>query len=498
MRRCKAKRACLVWAVTVAVAALGMAGLAPALAQRKEPPPSRAAAQYSFAPIVKKAAPAVVNVYVRARVPTFVSPFADDPLFRRFFGEQFGMPAERVQNSLGSGVIVSPDGIVVTNTHVVKVGGATEIRIALADRREFDAKVIQQDDKSDIAVLRIEGGDGRFPYLEFEDSDTLEVGDQVLAIGNPFGIGQTVTSGIVSALARTDIGRSDAQLFIQTDAAINPGNSGGALIDMAAKVVGINTAIFSRSGGSHGVGFAIPSNLVKLIVDSAVTGRKLQRPWLGAKLDAVKREMAEALGLPRVSGALVTRLYDKSPAAQAGLQAGDVIVGVDGHEVTDARAVNYRLTTRGIGQRARLEVVRKGQRLDVEVALAAAPQAGKDDVRNLSGNHPFDGARVANILPAVADELGLEEQEGVVILALRPELGCRPHRLPSRRRDPAGGPREDRAGERAGSGAQGAPARVARRHQARRPDHPAAAGRLAARWGRTLLRCRRPRLHPVH
>jgi len=404
------------------IASLTTAILAPALAQRKEPPPSRAAAQYSFAPIVKKATPAVVNVYVRARVPTFVSPFADDPLFRRFFGEQ--MPAERMQNSLGSGVIVSADGIVVTNTHVVKIGGATEIRIALADRREFDAKVIQQDDKSDIAVLRIEGGDARFPYLEFEDSDSIEVGDQVLAIGNPFGVGQTVTSGIISALARTDVGRSGAQVFIQTDAAINPGNSGGALIDMAGKVVGINTAIFSRSGGSHGVGFAIPSNLVKLIVDSAATGRKLQRPWLGAKLDGVTREMAEALGLPRVSGALVARLYDKSPAAQAGLQAGDVIVGVDGHEVTDARAINYRLTTRGIGQRARLDVVRKGQRLAVEVALAAAPQAGKDDVRNLSGAHPFDGVRVANILPAVADELALEEQDGVVILSLRPDSGA--------------------------------------------------------------------------
>ena len=285
-----------------------------------------------------------------------------------------------MQNSLGSGVIVSADGIVVTNTHVVKVGDATEIRIALADRREFDAKVIQQDDKSDIAVLRIEGGDGRFPYLEFEDYDTLEVGDQVLAIGNPFGIGQTVTSGIVSALARTrrrPLGLRSCSSRPMPPSI--PATPGGALIDMAAKVVGINTAIFSRSGGSHGVGFAIPSNLVKLIVDSAVTGRKLQRPWLGAKLDAVTREMAEALGLPRVSGALVARLYEKSPAAQAGLQAGDVIVGVDGHEVTDARAVNYRLTTRGIGQRARLEVVRKGQRLAVEVALArsAAGRQGR-------------------------------------------------------------------------------------------------------------------------
>ena len=409
--------------VVMAVLVLAGAGLAadPVTAQRREPPPTREAAQFSFAPIVKKAAPAVVNVYVRARVSTFVSPFADDPLFRRFFGDRFGMPQERIQNSLGSGVIVAPEGVVVTNTHVVKIGGAAEIRIALADRREFDAKVVQLDDKSDIAVLRIEGGEGRFPYLEFENSDAVEVGDMVLAIGNPFGVGQTVTSGIISALGRTEVGNSDAQVFIQTDAAINPGNSGGALVDMAARVVGINTAIFSRSGGSHGVGFAVPSNMVRLVVDSAIAGHKLERPWLGAKLDTMTREMAEAMGIARVAGAIVTRVYDIGSAAQAGLQSGDVIVAVDGYEVADARAILYRLTTRGVGNRCRLDIVRKGRQLALEVALRAAPQAGKDDVRNLSGAHPFDGARVSNILPAVADELGLEDQEGVVILQVRPD-----------------------------------------------------------------------------
>ena len=389
----------------------------PAAAQRHEPPPSREAAQYSFAPIVKKAAPAVVNVYVRGR-PQGVPSHAEE--FRRFFGERFGMPQERTQNALGSGVIVSPEGAVVTNTHVIKAVGAGEIRLVLADRREFNAKVLSQDEKSDIAVLRIEGAEGRFPYLEFADSDAIEVGDMVLAIGNPFGVGQTVTSGIVSALGRTQVARSDAQVFIQTDAAINPGNSGGARVDMSGRVVGINTAIFSRSGGSHGIGFAIPSNLVKLFVASAVTGRKLERPWLGAKLDAVNRELAEALGLQRVAGALVVRLYDRSPAVDAGLQAGDVIVAVDGHDVDDARAVLYRLTTRGIGNRARVDVVRKGRRATVDVALRSAPAPGRDDVRNLSGAHPFDGARAANILPAVADELGLEDEEGVVLLSVRP------------------------------------------------------------------------------
>ena len=405
--------------------------LPPAEAQRREPPPSRAAAQYSFAPIVKKAAPAVVNVYVRSRVQTFQSPFANDPFFSRLFGEQFGMPTERVQSSLGSGVIVNADGNIVTNAHVVKGGGGTEIRVALADKREFDAKVILQDEKSDIAVLKIEGGDGRFPFLEFEDSDRIEVGDLVLAIGNPFGVGQTVTSGIVSALARTEVTNSDAQVFIQTDAAINPGNSGGALVDMAGRLVGINTAIFSRSGGSIGIGFAIPSNLVKVYVDSAIAGRKVERPWLGARLEAVTRELADQFKLSRISGAFVARVYERGPAATAGLKAGDVITAVDGFEVADARSALYRLTTRGVGNRAELQVLRAGKPQTLTVALEAAPAPGKDDVRNLSGRHPLDGARVANLLPAIADELGLAAEQGVVVLSLRQgstaaRLGLRP------------------------------------------------------------------------
>ncbi len=401
-------------AALLALAALPL----PVHAQRKVPPPSREAAQFSFAPVVKKAAPAVVNVYVRSRVQAFQSPFADDPLFGRLF-ERLGRPSERVQSSLGSGVLVSPDGVVVTNTHVVKGGGNTEIRVALADKREFDAKVILQDEKNDIAVLKLEGGDGNFPSIEIEDSDNLEVGDMVLAIGNPFGVGQTVTSGIVSALARTEIGNSDAAAFIQTDAAINPGNSGGALVDMQSKLIGINTVIYSKSGGSVGIGFAIPSNLVRLYVDSAIKGRKVERPWIGAKLEHVTREVAEGLGLDRVVGALVTRISDKGPAAAGGLQAGDVIVRVEGFEVADPKAVLYRLMTRGIGNTARLEVMRRGRPAEVTLALQAAPKPGRDDVRNLAGNHPFDGTRVSNITPAVADELGLDEGEGIVILSIR-------------------------------------------------------------------------------
>jgi len=277
----------------------------------------------------------------------------------------------------------------------------------------------------------MENGDGHFPFLEFEDSDGLEVGDVVLAIGNPFGVGQTVTSGIISGLARSDIGASDAQIFIQTDAAINPGNSGGALVDMNGRVVGINTMIYSKSGGSVGIGFAIPSNLVKVYAESAVAGRKVERPWLGAKLEVVTREIAEGLGLSRIAGAVVTRISAAGPAAKAGLEPGDVIMRVDGVEVSDPRAVFYRLTTKGVGQTAKLSMLRKGKGLETDLALVSPPKAGKDDVRNLSGPHPLDGARVSNILPGLADEMGLDDTEGVVILSVRNgsvarSLGFRP------------------------------------------------------------------------
>ena len=389
-------------------------------AEEKVPPPSREAAQYSFAPIVRKVTPAVVNVYVRSRVRTFNSPFANDPIFGRLFGEAFGQPSERVMNSLGSGVIINAEGLVVTNSHVVKGGGDdTQIRIALSDKREFDAKVVAQDEKADIAVLKIEGGDGSFPFLQFDDSDSLEVGDLVLAVGNPFGVGQTVTSGIVSALSRSEIGQSDQQVFIQTDAAINPGNSGGALVDMSGRLVGINTMIFSRSGGSVGIGFAIPSNLVRIYAESAVTGHKVERPWIGAKLEPVSREIAEGLGLSRISGAVVTRLYDKGPAATAGLEAGDVVTHVDGVEVTDARGVYYRFMTKGIGRSVHLTVLRKNRPVEIDLPLEAAPKAGKDDARNISGNNPLDGARISNLVPSVADEFGLDPYGGVVVLSVR-------------------------------------------------------------------------------
>ena len=405
----------------------------PAAAQQKSPPRSKSDLQYSYSPIVKKAAPAVVNVYVSRRVREAPSPFANDPVFREFFGRQFGLPTERMQNSLGSGVIVGADGVIVTNNHVIQGSGAAEIRIALSDRREFDARILLQDPKTDLAILKIQTDKPpKFAFLEFDDADGIEVGDIVLAIGNPFGVGQTVTQGIVSALARGGIGQSDEQLYIQTDAAINPGNSGGALIDMEGRLVGINTAIYSQSGGSHGIGFAIPSNLVRLIVQSAVTGKQVQRPWLGAKLEAVNREVAEALGLDRSSGALVERVYRQSPALAAGLKPGDVILAVDGREVADPRALTYRLTTMGIGGRAKLDLVRDGKRFTADVALQKAPGRGLDEAVALTGAHPFGGATVAELSPALADELGLEGADaGVIITEVRPgtpagQLSVRP------------------------------------------------------------------------
>ena len=260
------------------VAAAGL--VAPSTsAQQRQVPTSAAQLQLSFAPIVQHVAPAVVNVYAQ-HVVANNNPFLADPFFRQFFG---GMPRQQVERSLGSGVIVDPSGLVVTNYHVI--ADASEIKVALADKRELDADIVLKDERGDLAVLRIKGTSEKFPTLEFANSDELQVGDVVLAIGDPFGVGQTVTHGIVSAVARTQVGNSDYQFFIQTDAAINPGNSGGALVDVNGRLVGINSEIYSRSGGSEGIGFAIPANMVRVVVASAESGSKtVKRAWFGAKL----------------------------------------------------------------------------------------------------------------------------------------------------------------------------------------------------------------------
>lgn len=392
-----------------------------AVADEKEVPESRHEVELSFAPLVKKTAPAVVNIFARKTVRQQASPLLDDPIFRRFFGNGApfpGMTRERVQNSLGSGVIVDATGLIVTNHHVIE--GADQITVALSDRREFDAKVISSDEHTDLAILKIGANGEALPTLPFGDSDGLEVGDMVLAIGDPFGVGQTVTSGIVSALARTKVGVSDFSYFIQTDAAINPGNSGGALVDMKGQLVGINTALYSRSGGWQGIGFAIPSSMVKAVVRAAASGGTIAHPWLGVAGDAVNQKSATALGLERPAGVLVTAVHHLSPALAAGLRPGDVIVAANGHETDDPEALKFRIGTLAAGDTLILDALHEGKKQSIEVKLIAAPERPKSDTTQIAGANPLAGATVANLSPALADELGVDDMlEGVIVTAIR-------------------------------------------------------------------------------
>jgi len=412
------------WSRWLAKAVLILASVAPLCVTAQEQggarrvPSSPTELRLSYAPVVQRAAPAVVNVYA-AKTVAVRNPLFDDPIFRRFFGVP-GAPGgegQPVQRSLGSGVLVDPAGLIVTNNHVIE--GADQVKVSLADKREFEADMVLKDSRSDLAVLRIRAQNERFPALELADSDALEVGDVVLAIGNPFAVGQTVTHGIVSAVARTQVGITDYQFFIQTDAAINPGNSGGALVDLGGRLVGINTAIFSRSGGSQGIGFAIPANMVKVVVASAKSGGSIvQRPWLGARLQAVTPEIAEGLGLKRPSGALIASVTPTGPAARAGLKTSDLIVAIDGQPVEDANAFDYRFATKPIGGTARLGVVRAGKELALNVALEAAPDTPHEELV-IASPSPFQGAKVSNLSPALADRLRLDPSaQGVVIVEI--------------------------------------------------------------------------------
>ena len=390
---------------------LALLVMAPAEAQT---PKSVAEMKASFAPIVKRVAPAVVNVYA-ARVQKGVrNPLLDDPFFQHFFGMEGGQAPDRVQRSQGSGVIIDADGLVVTNQHVIE--GMTEVKVALSDKREFDADIVLRDPRSDLAILRLKGIHN-LPSVELGNSDAIEVGDLVLALGNPFGVGQTVTSGIVSALSRTQISGSDYQLFIQTDAAINPGNSGGALVDVEGRLIGINTAIYSKSGGSNGIGFAIPVNMVKVVVASAREGSKVvRRPWFGGRLQPVTADIAESLGLDRPIGALVVSLLEKSPAAIAGLKPGDVIVALDDQVVEDADGFGFRFATKPVGSKATMRVNRAGKIITLSVNTIVAPETVPRDLQTLTGRWPLAGATVANASPALAEEMALDiSSDGVVV-----------------------------------------------------------------------------------
>jgi len=378
-------------------------------------PASMGQVSLSFAPVVKRVAPAVVNVYSRSVVQApAMNPFFNDPFFQRFFGVNPQM-RQRVQQSLGSGVIVRADGLILTNNHVIE--GGTDIVVALSDKREFKAKVILADQRTDLAVLKIDTKGEKLPTVDFGDSDKLQVGDLVLAIGDPFGVGQTVTMGIVSALARTDVGASNYQFFIQTDAAINPGNSGGALVTTDGKLAGINSAIYSRTGGSIGIGFAIPANLARRVVEGAQSGG-IKLPWIGADGQAVTGDIASSLGLSRPEGVLLKDIYPGGPAAQAGLKTGDVVLSLDGVAVSDMQSLNYRVATHKPGEVAHAQISSHGRASDVAVKLALPP-GGSRDGAVIGGRNPLTGARVESLSPASAVDLQLDLMaKGIVIRAV--------------------------------------------------------------------------------
>ena len=364
-------------------------------------PADAATMRLSFAPVVRKVAPAVVNVFSRAVVRQQI-----DPFWQMFSG---GMaPRERIAQSLGSGVIVRGDGVIVTNNHVI--AGGQEFRVVLSDRREFPAKVLLADAHSDIAVLKIDVGHETLPTLALDDRDDAQIGDLVLAIGDPFGVGQTVTNGIVSALARTGV-VGDSAYFIQTDAAINPGNSGGALVDMNGDMIGMNTAILSQSGTSSGVGFAIPAPLIKRVVETALGGRAsagASRPWLGVKTQDVTQDIAKSMGMERPEGVLVTDIYPDGPGARAGLHTGDLITSIDGVPVNDEGSLDYHVATRSAGDEVSLQV-RSGKGAVHTVRIKVEPPQGGAAVEvAISGRNPLTGATVAALSPAAAQQLGLD------------------------------------------------------------------------------------------
>ncbi|MEQ9259616.1 MAG: trypsin-like peptidase domain-containing protein [Roseovarius sp.] len=395
-------------AILILLALLGVSAAA-----QMRVPTSQAEIQTGFVPVVQAAAPAVVNIYAK-RVVSVRSPFANDPFFQDLFRD-FGTQRQRVENSLGSGVILGEDGIVVSNYHVV--GEATDIRVVLNDRREFSARVLLSDEESDLAVLQMEEAED-MPALPIRDSDTVQVGELVLAIGNPFGVGQTVSSGIVSGLARSGTATGNARgYFIQTDAPINPGNSGGALVDVNGALIGINTAILSRSGGSNGIGFAIPSSLVAQFVAQARAGHeRFERPWAGLTGQPVTADMAEGLGLERPGGVVLAELHSQSVFLEAGLAPGDVITAIDGHPVNTPAEMLFRMSVTGIGTEASVTYLRDGQAREAQVRMTRPPDTPARAPRITGQRSAIPGMTLSTVNPAAIADYGLPlSTEGVLV-----------------------------------------------------------------------------------
>src|SRR3984893_8141684 len=389
--------------------------------------PSEGPSKTGFAPIVKEVLPSVVNISSSKVVRTpnqFAQGLPDDPMFRQFFGKQFGrgpeVPKQRREQSLGSGVIVSPEGYILTNNHVVD--GATDVKVTLSDRRELKAKIIGTDPKTDVAVLKLEGAN--FPAITLGDSSKVQVGDYALAIGDPFGVGQTVTMGIVSAKGRGNLGIEDYEDFIQTDAPINPGNSGGALINDRGELVGINTAILSHgSGGNQGIGFAIPMNLAKDVMNQILDHGKVTRGYLGIVVQPITPAMAKALGQSEPKGVLVGDVSPKGPAQTSGVERGDIILDLNGKAINDSNELRNTIAMMQPGETATLKISRNGSARDIKVKLGELP-GSKEQAQNERGDASKDGLEgvsVENLDAETARELGLPAStKGVVVTDIDP------------------------------------------------------------------------------
>ncbi|HWP83580.1 MAG TPA: DegQ family serine endoprotease [Terriglobia bacterium] len=392
---------------------------------------AQVAGQVSFAtgltPVVEKVLPAVVNIssekIVRMADSGPAAPFFFDPFFREFFGDEFSrgynQPRERREHSLGSGVIVTPDGYLLTNHHVID--GASEVRISLADRREFRARIVGTDPRTDIAVLKVD--EPNLPVVPLGDSAQVKPGQFVLAMGNPFGLGQTVTLGIISAVGRGNLGIEDYEDFIQTDAAINPGNSGGALVNMEGALIGINTAILSRSGGNQGIGFAVPINMARNVMERIIKDGKVIRGWLGVVIQPVTPPIARAMGMDRPRGALVGDITPGSPAEKAGLRRGDVVLSINGEAISETRELSLKVAMMSPGTTVQLRVLRERREIDVPVILgeqpmeraAIGPQSAPGTARAM------EGVAVQNLTPPLRRQLGLPANAtGVLVAEVEP------------------------------------------------------------------------------
>ncbi len=391
----------------------------------------------SYAPVIKKVTPAVVKIVTTSKMDNAEMqqmPGFDDPFWRRFFGDQSGrgMPqGPQIQHGLGSGVIITKDGYIMTNNHVVD--GAKEVKVTLQDGREFTAKVVGRDPKSDIAVVKVDASD--LPTVALADSENVEVGDVVLAIGNPFGVGQTVTSGIVSAKNRGNMGIEAYEDFIQTDAAINPGNSGGALVDINGRLVGINTAILSRSGGSVGVGFAIPSNLARSIMESLVQNGKVTRGYLGVMIQNVTPDLAQEFKLKDNKGALIGDVVPDGPADKAGLKSGDVVTEFNGHPVVDSRRLQLEVTQTKPGSTVSLQILRDGEKKTLDITVKQLPGTDKlasADSSKDNDNGTLNGVEVSDLDQQARQQFDVpKEIKGAIVTQVDPsspaaEAGLKP------------------------------------------------------------------------